>query len=113
MPPEGRDEPSDAVVAVGTALPIFECALAASRRRPSGFRVPRGHRVEGVPEQSRQPVGLGLLAMMRWAAGFEVLVGGRPVVGHGIDVVPLQAIAAVTSLLDTAQAVEVGRRTQL
>src|SRR5207247_1063488 len=88
-------------------------AHAPSRRRPAGFRVLRGHRAQGVPEQSRQPVGLGLLAMMRWAAGFEVLVGGRPVVGHGIDVVPLQAVAAVTSRLDTAQAVEVGRRTQL
>src|SRR4051794_25083304 len=65
------------------------------------------------PPQSRLPVPFALLGVMRPATRPQVDERRRPEVGHRIDVVPLEVIAAVASGFDARHTLELGHGAEL
>jgi hypothetical protein len=68
--------------------------------------------VEEGAEETGLTIALGLRPVVRAASRHEVVVAGGTAVGDGVDVVPLQVVAAVAAIVDANHPLEQWRVAQ-
>src|SRR5438045_3203307 len=85
-----------------------------TRRGPRSRRPPLAELPDRAVEQPCSSVLLGLLPVVRPALRLlEVFVGRRPLIGDGILVVPLEAVAASAPFNTAGNAFKIRRGTEL